>query len=204
MSEDWLQPDVTAQGAASDAKARLIAAYREPQRRYHDITHIADCLAQLRAAEGLSEPERALLAYALWWHDAVYDPTRSDNEAQSAAMARRDLTALGEPAATIEEVARLIELTKGHQVAAGDRLGALLVSIDLSILGREPAAYAAYAAAVREEYGHVPDALFRPGRAAVLEHLLAAAPLYPDPSYRHRFEAQARRNMEAERAALLA
>lgn len=204
MSEDWLQPDVTSQGAGAETKARLIAAYGEPQRRYHDMTHIADCLAQLRMAEGLTGPERTLLAYAIWWHDAVYDPTRSDNEGQSAEMARRDLAALGEPAGTIENVARLIELTKGHQVEAGDRLGALLVSIDLSILGREPAAYAAYAAAVREEYGHVPDALFRPGRAAVLAQLLAAQPLYPDAGYRHRFETQARRNMETEQAALLA
>ena len=204
MNEDWLRPEVTSQGAGAEAKARLIAAYGEPQRRYHDMTHIADGLAQLRAVEGLTDDERTWLAYAIWWHDAVYDPTRSDNEAQSAALARRDLALLGEPAQASAEVARLIELTKGHQVEAGDRLGALLVSIDLSILGRDPAAYAAYASAVREEYGHVPDALFRPGRAAVLEHLLTARPLYPDEAYRHRFEAQARRNMSAERAALLA
>ena len=185
-------------------KAGLIAAYAEPHRRYHDMTHVADCLAQLRAAEGLRGTERTWLALAIWWHDAVYDPTRTDNEAQSAALARRDLTALGESAETVEAVARLIELTKGHQAAEDDRLGGLLVSIDLSILGREPPAYAAYAAAVREEYGHVPDALFRAGRAAVLEHLLEARPLYPDAGYRRRFEAQARRNMAAERAALLA
>jgi len=204
MAEDWLSTEITSQGPAATAKTRLIAAYGEPQRRYHTLSHIDDCLTQLRAADGLSPAERQRLAYAIWWHDAVYDPTRSDNEAQSAEMARRDLVALGEPAEAIDEVARLIALTKGHAVEAGDRLGGLLVSIDLSILGREPAAYAAYAAAVREEYGHVPDALFRPGRAAVLEHLLAASPLYPDAGFRHRFEDQARRNMAAERAALLA
>ena len=104
MSEDWLQPGVTSSGAAAEVKAGLIAAYAEPHRRYHDMTHIADGLAQLRAVEGLTDDERTWLAYAIWWHDAVYDPTRSDNEAQSAALARRDLALLGEPAQAIAEV----------------------------------------------------------------------------------------------------
>ena len=57
MNEDWLRPEVTSQGAGAEAKARLIAAYGEPQRRYHDMTHIADGLAQLRAVEGLTDGE---------------------------------------------------------------------------------------------------------------------------------------------------
>jgi predicted metal-dependent HD superfamily phosphohydrolase len=157
----------------------LEAAYAEPHRRYHSRAHIEACLALLAGQEDLSASDRRLLEYAVWWHDAVYDPTRSDNEAVSADMARADLLALGETPVVADEVARLILLTRGHTVAPGDRLGGLLVSIDLAVLGGAPAEYDAYAASVRQEYVHVPEDAFRTGRARVMQHFLDAPVLYP-------------------------
>ena len=180
----------------------LEAAYAQPHRRYHTRAHIDDCLAKLAAVPALSDPDRRLLTWAICWHDAVYDPTRGDNEEASAVLARQDLPALGTTAAQIDEVCRLILLTKGHAVAAGDRLGALMVSIDLSILGADPADYDAYAVAIRAEYGHVPDAAFRAGRRRVLLGFVEAPAIFPDPDFRARFEAAARANLAREIAAL--
>jgi predicted metal-dependent HD superfamily phosphohydrolase len=180
----------------------LRAAYAQPHRRYHTAAHIADCLAKLARVEGLTATERRTLEYALWWHDAVYDPTRGDNEAASAALARHDLPRHGVDAAEVDEVARLILLTAGHAVAAGDRLGALMVSIDLSILGEPPAIYDAYAAAIRDEYAHVPADAFRAGRRHVLQGFLAAPGIFPDPAFATRYEAPARANLAREIAAL--
>ncbi len=70
------------------------------------------------------------------------------------------------------EVARLVRLTVTHDPDGGDLNGETLCDADLAVLASDPAAYAAYAAAVREEYGFVPDDAFREGRAAVLRHLL--------------------------------
>lgn len=182
----------------------LRAAYSEPHRHYHTLEHIEDCLAHLAAVEGLSAEERRTLELAIWWHDAVYDPTRGDNEAVSAEWARRDLTAMGEPPGAIEEVSRLILLTSGHAVEPGDRLGAVLVSIDLSILGRAPAAYDRYAAQVREEYGFVADDAWRAGRAAVLRRFLEAPVIYADPTFADRYEKAARGNMARELERLVA
>ena len=180
----------------------LEAAYAEPHRRYHTRRHIEDCLEKLADWPGLSDSERRLLAWAIWWHDAVYDPTASDNEAQSAELARRDLPSLGATRAEVGEVARLILLTAGHHVREGDRLGEVLVSIDLSILAAPPAAYDEYARNVRAEYAHVPDEAWRRGRPAVLQRFLDAAVIYPDPSFRAAHEAQARANLEREIASL--
>lgn len=180
----------------------LEAAYAQPHRRYHSRAHIEACLTLLAGLEGLSSADRRLLEYAVWWHDAVYDPTRSDNEAVSAEMARSDLAALGEPATVADEVARLILLTKGHTVTAGDRLGALLVSIDLAVLGGAPADYNAYAAGVRQEYAHVPQDAFRAGRARVMQQFLDARAIYPDPAFRSRLEERARANIAREIADL--
>lgn len=180
----------------------LRAAYSEPHRRYHTLEHIKDCLTQLASVQDLGVAERRLLELALWWHDAVYDPTRGDNEEVSAQLARRDLAAMGEAPEVIDEVARLILLTKGHTVASDDRLGALLVSIDLSILGRAPEAYDRYAAQIREEYSFVPEEAYRAGRAAVLRKFLEAPVVFADPAFAERYDAQARANLDRELASL--
>ena len=181
---------------------QLERAYGEPHRRYHTRRHIEQCLALLDKVPDLTEAELQTLTYAIWWHDAVYDATASDNEARSAEMARRDLRDLDVGIHARDEVARLILLTAGHAVEPGDRLGEILVSIDLSILGGPPAAYDEYALAVRAEYAHVPDDLWRAGRARVLQRFLDAPVIYPDPAFGEWLEPQARFNLSRELASL--
>ncbi|XRQ04445.1 HD domain-containing protein [Actinomadura welshii] len=175
--------------------------YGEPHRRYHTRDHLAavldlvDELAGHAAAPGL-------VRLAAWFHDAVYDPERADNEERSARLAARMLadTDLREP--DIEQVVRLIELTATHAPDQDDRDGQVLCDADLAILGADPDTYAAYTAAVREEYAFVPDEFFRAGRAEVLNGLLALPRLFHTPPARERFEERARENMQAELALL--
>ncbi len=180
----------------------LERAYAEPHRRYHTRRHIEQCLALLDTVPDLMDSERQVLTWAIWWHDAVYDPTASDNEARSAEMAKADLRDLGASIHQRDEVARLIRLTAGHEVEEGDRLGEILVSIDLAILGAPPADYDAYAQAVREEYAHVPDDLWRAGRAQVLQRFREASVIYPDPAFASRLDMPARGNLQRELAGL--
>lgn len=180
----------------------LERAYGEPHRRYHTRRHIEQCLALLDQVPDLTDGERQILSYAIWWHDAVYDATASDNEARSAEMARRDLRDLDVGIHARDEVARLILLTAGHAVEPGDRLGEILVSVDLAILGAPQADYDDYARAVRAEYAHVPDDLWRTGRARVLQRFLDAPVIFPDPAFAQRLETQARANLTRELASL--
>ena len=147
--------------------------------------------------EDISPLDREILCAAIWWHDVVYDATRADNEELSARLAeqhvRPDLR---------QEVGRLIRLTKTHDVQAGDRLGAILISIDLSILGAEPARYDAYAAAIRQEFIHVPEGDYRAGRANVLGQFAARPVIFPDAAFAARYDRQARENLARELAAL--
>ena len=95
-------------------------------------------LALLDEVPELMDSERRVLTWAIWWHDAIYDPRASDNEARSAELAKRELRDLDATLHERDEVARLIRLTAGHEVEAEDRLGEILVSIDLAILGAPP------------------------------------------------------------------
>lgn len=180
----------------------LEQAYAEPGRRYHTRRHIEQCLALLDRVPDLTDSERQVLVWAIWWHDAIYDARASDNEARSADLARAALRDLGASLHGRDEVARLIRLTAGHTVEAGDRLGEILVSIDLAILGAPPADYDAYAKAVRDEYAHVPEDAWRVGRAKVLQHFLDAPVIFPDAGFSAELEAPARANLQRELASL--
>jgi predicted metal-dependent HD superfamily phosphohydrolase len=183
---------------AADAGHRvvdeLLRAYTEPHRRYHGLDHLRDCLEQLDAAPAAGET-RDLGETALWFHDAVYVPGASDNEARSAEWAARALAGAGAPEARAHEVARLVRLTD-HARLAEDPAGALVCDVDLSILGRPPAEFAEYERRIRAEYDRVPEPLYRMGRVSVLAGLLARQPLYRSDYFRALYEAAARRNLK--------
>jgi len=178
-------------------REELVIAYTTPGRHYHNLAHIEDCLAALAHVDSLSPLEREILSEAIWWHDVVYDATRADNEELSARLAeqhvREDLR---------QEVGRLIRLTRTHDVQPGDRLGAILISIDLSILGTEPARYDAYAAAIRQEFIHVPEGDYRAGRSKVLSQFAGRPVIFPDANFAARYDRQARENLARELASL--
>lgn len=177
--------------------ADLLRRYGEPHRRYHTAEHLADVLDHVDDLAGEADDADAV-RLAAWFHDAVYDPARADNEERSAVLAERMLADTDLAPATIAEVARLVRLTTTHDPGAGDRNGAVLCDADLVVLAADPERYAAYAAAVREEYAAVPDEAFRTGRADVLRSLLALPALFRTATGRQRWEDAARHNLRTE------
>ncbi|MFF9900633.1 hypothetical protein [Streptomyces longispororuber] len=175
----------------------LLTRWSEPHRRYHTLTHLTTVLDHIDTLEQHADTPH-LVRLAAWFHDAVYAPDRSENEERSARLAERALPEAGLTAEATAEVARLVRLTVTHDPADGDRNGEVLCDADLAILAAPPDAYAAYAAAVREEYAFVPDDVFRPGRADVLRQLLALPRLFRTPHGTAHWEAPARENLSAE------
>jgi len=200
MLTAWLRalPDGVDAALATATGHELVTRWREPHRRYHNQDHLAAMLSIVEEnAADAADPAQVRLA--AWFHDAVYDPRRPDNEEASARLAEERLSALGvDPG----EVARLVRLTASHDPDPDDRDGALLTDADLAILAAPRVAYDAYATAIRAEYRHVPEDAFRTGRAAVLNHLLALPRLYHVPRLRERWETAARANVARELDAL--
>ena len=93
-------------------------------------------------------------------------------------------------------------ITAGHDPEPGDANGAVLCDADLAVLAGPPDAYAAYASAVRTEYGQLGDEEFTVGRIAVLEQLLALPALYRLPTVADEWTPRARANLGAELALL--
>ncbi|MCG8966914.1 hypothetical protein [Streptomyces sp. CL12-4] len=175
----------------------LIARWQEPQRRYHTLAHLTAVLDRVDELEQYAhDPDAVRLA--AWFHDAVYLPERSENEERSARLAERALPEAGVPAERTAEVARLVRLTVSHDPADDDRDGQVLCDADLAVLASPPSAYAAYTAAVREEYHFVPNDAFREGRAAILRQLLGLPRLFRTPYGQREWEATARYNLTGE------
>lgn len=179
----------------------LRARYAEPQRHYHTLAHIEHLLALLDEYRAQVR-DRRLVALAIWFHDAIYEPKRTNNEARSAELARGVLRSLHEPAATIESVERMVLATAGHRWTDGQADTALFLDLDLSILGAEPATYDRYTEQVRAEYAFVPGWLFRFKRGHLLRQWLARPALYFTEALRARFESAARANLARELQAL--
>ena len=190
-------PIVAATGRA------LLDRYAEPHRAYHDRQHLREVLSALRLLQPAGELPLALVC-AAFWHDAVYDPTATDNEQRSAELAAISLRGLGEVPVSVEEVHRLVLLTLSHQPGRGDTDGALLCDADLAVLAAPPDRYAAYTAGIRREYGHLGDEAFRAGRSAVLRRLLDRPLLFTTAAGRTLWDAAARRNVQGELAELSA
>jgi predicted metal-dependent HD superfamily phosphohydrolase len=175
----------------------LLDRWREPQRHYHTLDHLTAVLDHVDALEEYAD-DPDVVRLAAWFHDAVYLPDRSENEERSARLAERALTEAGVSADRTAEVARLVRLTVTHDPADDDRDGQVLCDADLAVLASPPSAYAAYTAAVREEYHFVPNDAFRAGRADVLRQLLALPRLFRTPYGREHWEATARYNLRGE------
>jgi predicted metal-dependent HD superfamily phosphohydrolase len=196
---------------AEQLRARLAQRYAEPHRRYHDLRHLHEVLQVVDeladdadAVEGTVEGtvDVEAVRWAAWFHDAVYDVRRDDNEERSAQLAETELFALGCDRTLVAEVVRLVRLTATHDPVAGDANGAVLCDADLRILAADPQRHAEYVADVRAEYAHVPEPDFRAGRAAILRALLTTDRLFRTDAAYQRWELRARDNLAAELAGL--
>ena len=182
-------------GLGHELRDALWAAYAQPQRRYHTQQHLSECLALWEALRSHAEYPGEV-GLALWFHDAVYEVKASDNELRSADWARQALLAAGAEAAMAQRVHALVMATC-HAAPTATADEALLVDIDLAILGADAARFAEYERQVRDEYAWVPGFLYRRKRREVMRGFAQRQPLYLTSAVRDCLEAQARRNLAA-------
>jgi predicted metal-dependent HD superfamily phosphohydrolase len=183
-----------AQSQQGDAVfGELLAAYTGPDRHYHDIDHIADCLREFDSVKHLAENPAAVEA-AIWFHDVVYDGRCNDNEEQSSEVAGAALRQMGAGDAFRGQVIELILLTR-HNVTPASKDGKLMVDIDLASLALAPQRFEENSRRIRAEYPHVPDEAFVRGRDEMLGGFLRRPRIYYSDVFFNRYERQARENL---------
>lgn len=198
---DDLTERLGAEKVASDRVGEtLLAAYSGPDRHYHGLKHLDFLFGEIdRHADRIDDRDR--LELAAWFHDWIYDTQRSDNEARSAETAIEMLTEMGVAPELSVRVADLIGKTQAHD-SAGNSDDDLFLDMDFAILGAPEDAYDRYTEQVRSEYGWVPDALFKAGRADFLRGVLTRPRIFLTDVYEAEFGIQARNNITREIARL--
>ena len=183
-------------GASSSNDAlfsRLVDCYSEAHRKYHTMQHLQECFAHLERVRAFAE-RAGEVELALWFHDAIYDTRKKDNEERSAEWARESalVAGLGEDEAS--RIHALVMATMHDAVPAGSD-AAVLVDIDLAILGADEARFDEYEIQVREEYSWVPGPLYRRGRRKILQEFVRRESIYSTEYFRDECEARARSNI---------
>lgn len=187
--------------------AQIKGRYEELQRSYHAWSHIQALIALYDTHKGMMrDPTRVL--WAIYWHDAVYDPTANDNEVKSAALLREHAKPYL-PDARIVQIEKLILATIKHEMP--ENLGfdvardcAVFLDFDLAIFAASDEAFDAYEEGVRKEYAHVPEGAYIAARKAILERFLARETLYFSPLLARQWDARARANLKRSIAKLAA
>lgn len=184
----------------SDSFGYLVSRYCEPHRKYHNLSHIEDCLAKFDQMRDLTENDTTV-ELAIWFHDIVYDPLSRTNEEDSAEAFR----AIMDPFAPSDDLCRTVSdliLSTKHSSPPDTIDASVLHDIDMSILGREEHLYLEYSRGIRQEYCGFADDSYREGRMLFLRKVLGMEWIFCTRPGRERFEARARDNMAKELSVL--
>jgi predicted metal-dependent HD superfamily phosphohydrolase len=177
---------------------RIMKHYSAPQRYYHSVLHLILCLEEFEQAAHLIEnPE--IVKLALFYHDAIYDFRKSNNEEKSAELADNELFKLGVPAQERKMISNLILVTK-HTSMPKEVSQKLIMDVDLAILGSPDKVYEMYQHAVRQEYAWLDDTTFKQGRSKLLQSFLNRPSIYQTAFFKEKYELQARQNLQNELA----
>lgn len=178
---------------------KLQEAYQSASRHYHNFSHLEN-MFRLTDVYASELKRREVVDFSIFYHDVVYQPGRTDNEENSAAMAEEDLQQLGVPAGTIDVVIRFILDTKNHKTKQKDAISDLdfFLDFDMAVLGSVWKEYDAYRNNIRSEFMHLSDADYRAGRCAFLKKWLREEYIFKTKAFQTTYEKPARSNLYKE------
>lgn len=175
--------------------------YAEPHRAYHKLQHISDLLDLLeRDKNKLERPH--WVGMAIWFHDAIYDPSSKENEQKSAELFEACAKKWGLTKSITHTIYSYILATQNHKPIGNHRDLHWFLDADLSILGASPERYKAYAKEIRAEYSRYPMVLYRAGRKAILKKFLERKRLFFTEDFEQELAVRARENLRWEMESL--
>lgn len=178
----------------------LQRAHAEKHRHYHTHNHINAMLQHFdKISAQLNRP--SLVELAIWFHDAIYNVYKKNNEKKSAEWAQRFLT---QNQATEEDAGYVYDLIMAtcHNAVPTIADTRYLVDMDLTILGTSETVFQHYEVCIRKEYRWVPMPIYQRNRKKVLESFLKRPTIYLTDYFKETFEVKARENLETSLAKL--
>ncbi|WP_324028174.1 hypothetical protein QSV08_09665 [Maribacter sp. BPC-D8] len=170
--------------------------YSGKKRHYHTLQHLDNLLSQLTIVKGEIKNWETIL-FTLYYHDIIYNATKSDNEEKSADLAEKRMKEISVSSNIIEQCKKQILATKSHHKSINSDTN-YFTDADLSVLGQSWEAYSLYYKNVRKEYAIYPSFIYNPGRKKVLHHFLSMDRIFKTDFFYNQFETQAKQNLQRE------
>ena len=168
--------------------------YSSKSRHYHNLEHLENMLSELSKIQSEVKNLDCLL-FAIYYHDIIYKPTKSNNEHQSALTFENRISKTSFD--NLNECMSQIEATKEHKIS-DDYDTNILLDLDLSVLGKTSEDYKKYSGNIRKEYQIYPDFMYRKGRKKVLKSILELDFIYKTDYFKRLYENQAKENLRLE------
>ena len=168
--------------------------YSSKSRHYHNLEHLDNMISELSKIQ-LEVNNLDCLLFAIYYHDIIYKPTKSDNEHQSALLFKNRIAKTSFD--KLSECIAQIEATKEHKLSADNDTN-ILLDLDLSVLGKSTEEYKKYSENIRKEYRIYPDFMYRKGRKKVLKSILELDFIYKTDFFKQLYENQAKKNLKLE------
>jgi predicted metal-dependent HD superfamily phosphohydrolase len=184
------------EGATDDSSAiheRLLDGYHEPHRHYHTLDHIEHCLGKFEQCKALVD-HADTLELAIWFHDAILDPARRDNEARSTELYLQ-LSGGAHSEVQRQAVNRLIMSTLHDSEIIDDDDSIYMVDIDLSSFGLPWDEFLRDSRAIRAERPQLSDQDYYLNQTRFQRSLLARPHFYLSDFFFDRLETRARTNL---------
>jgi predicted metal-dependent HD superfamily phosphohydrolase len=184
------------EGATDDSSAiheRLLDGYNEPHRHYHTLDHIEHCLGMFEQCKSLVN-HADTLELAIWFHDAILDPARRDNEARSTELYLQ-LSGGAQSEVQRQAVHRLIMSTLHDSEFLDDDDSIYMVDIDLSSFGLPWDEFLRDSRSIRAERSQLSDENYYLNQTRFQRSLLARPRFYLSDFFFDRLETRARTNL---------
>lgn len=172
--------------------AELCSLYGSPDRRFHTLDHIGDCLRHVDEVASLLADADAV-ELALWFHDAVYEQGAATNERRSAELFLE--RSRGARPGFRRRVCSLILATL-HAEAMRCHDRRFIVDIDLAGFGAPWDEFMRKGALIRAESPDQTDAEFYAKQVPFLQRLQQRPSIFATDYFRDRYEATAQDNLQ--------
>lgn len=179
---------------------QLCAAYQEPHRHFHTLQHLQECFeCWMGWRNEAAHPHE--IGMALWFHDAILNVKRHDNEARSARWVNEALREAGCAPEVALRVRDLVIATR-HDAPLQNIDAQLIMDIDLAILGASSTRFDEYTQQLRQESASVTDFIYQRRHLKNLQTYLSSMPIYHTGRARALLESRARDNITQAMAGL--
>jgi len=182
-----------------DTFDRIESFYKSSDRYYHNLDHIGYMLSKAVKFKKVVNDYNSIL-FAIWFHDVIYDPKKSDNEEMSSEFAEEFLKKINFDIGKIKNIKNLILKTKNHSIIDSneDFDTKFFLDLDLLIFGVKKKKYRKYTENIRKEYSFMPDKIYKLERIKILERFLSQNIIFRTEEFRKRYEILARKNIKSE------